>query len=418
MNNDRHQVYLNFVNVLLACDESEIESHLQHQTHLVDTGLLQTLSEVTEFLTWGRDEKAADRLRHIGDRILKLLGDDNADGDWTMVSPTKDEGDRLVQKGAQQYQASQFRQALKSWQQALSIYQAIGDAAAEAQVLSNMGIALKSLGQYQQAIEHYQQSVAIRREGGDRHLFSANVQDNRNDRTVWVEHHVEGEFHQGMRLAIEHFHKQLKLAHSIGDRLVEAKSLHNLGKAHGSLGQPQKALDYHQQSIAIQRLIGDRRGELESLELLGKACEALERPQDAIVYYQQQLALAQDRDHPQAVSSAYMGWGNAAFSLKDYPQALDCYERGRAIAQAQNNDADVSMYLSGLGKTHHALADYDQAVNFYEQSLVLKRKIGDRFGEAVVLDNISKAYSALKDYQKAMQYHQKSLAIKRVIGYE
>lgn len=415
MNDDRHQVYLNFVNVLLACDESEIESHLRHQTHLIDTGLLQTLSEVTEFLTWGRDRTAADRLRHVSDRILKLLGDENADGDLTVLPLTKDEGDRLVQQGAKQYQASQFRQALKSWQQALSIYQAIGDAAAEAQVLSNMGVALKSLGQYQQAIEHYQQSVAIRREGGDRRLFSSNTQDNRS---VWVEHHVEGEFHQGMRLAIEHFHKQLKLAHSIGDRLVEAKSLYNLGKAHEALGQPQKALDYHQQSIAIQRLIGDRQGELESLELLGKACEALDRSQDAIAYYQQQLTLARDCGNPAAVSSAYRGWGNAAFNLQDYAQTLDCYQQGLAIAQAQNNDAEVSMYLSGLGKAHHALADYDQAVNFYEQSLTIKQKIGDRFGEAVVLDNLSKAYSALKDYQNAMQYHQKSLAIKRAIGYE
>jgi tetratricopeptide (TPR) repeat protein len=418
MNDDRHQVYLSFVNALLACDESEVELRLQERVDLWDAGLLQTLSEVAEFLTWGGDEKATLRLRNIAERIVSHLETADSAATVCLPSPSKQEGDRLVKQGAQQYQASQFREALKSWQQALAIYQAIGDSVGEARVLSNMGVALKSLGEYQQAIEHYQQSVAIRREGGDIARLAPKSAASADDRALLVEHHVQGEFHQAMQLAIEHFQKQLKLAQSIGDRLVEAKSLHNLGKAYGELGQTALAIEYHQHSLTIKRLIGDRVGELESLALLGKACETLNQPVEAIAYYRQHLDLAQAQNHREALPIALTGWGNAAFILGDYQQTARCYQRGLAIAREKEDFGEVSAYLSGLGNAYHALADYKQAVEYYHQSLTIKQEIGDRFGEAVVLENISKAYSALKDYHKAMQYHQKALAIKREMGYE
>ncbi|WP_211517543.1 tetratricopeptide repeat protein, partial [Geitlerinema sp. PCC 9228] len=46
-----------------------------------------------------------------------------------------------------------------------------------------------------------------------------------------------------------------------GDRSGEAKSLNNLGLAYQSLGQYQRAIEYHQQSLAIKQEIGDRSGE-------------------------------------------------------------------------------------------------------------------------------------------------------------
>ncbi|MEC4852490.1 MAG: tetratricopeptide repeat protein, partial [Jaaginema sp. PMC 1079.18] len=323
MNDDRQQVYLNFVNTLLVCPEDEIESRLQANLSVVNVGLLQTLTEVTEFLTWGGDRKAAQRLRWVSERILGLVQEHRSENDLA-VSP--EEAQRLVTQGTHQYQASQFREALQSWQQALSIYQIIGDSAGEARVLNNMGIALKSLGQYQQAIENYQQSVAIRREGGDRPWLE--IRAKHSDTQGWVEHHVRGEFHQGMQLAIEHFRKQQKLANSIGDRLVEAKAWHNLGKAHNSLEQPAKALEYHQKALAIQRSIGDRTGEFASLELLAQTCETLQTFSEAIAYYQQYLDLAQQQNHNQALSNAWSGLGHGTFALANYPQALQYYQQG------------------------------------------------------------------------------------------
>ena len=120
----------------------------------------------------------------------------------------KTEADKLFEQGKQQYQRSQYKDAIQSWEQALAIYQELKDRNGEANSLNNLGNAYNSLGQYAKAIEFFQQSLAIFRE--------------------------------------------------IGDRNDEANSLNNLGDAYRNLGQYPKAIEFYQLSLAIQREIGDR----------------------------------------------------------------------------------------------------------------------------------------------------------------
>jgi tetratricopeptide (TPR) repeat protein len=73
------------------------------------------------------------------------------------------EGDRLRQQGIQQYQTSQLRAALNSYQQALQIYRTIKNRYGESGALSSLGLAYRALGDYAKAIEYAQQQLAIDR---------------------------------------------------------------------------------------------------------------------------------------------------------------------------------------------------------------------------------------------------------------
>jgi tetratricopeptide (TPR) repeat protein len=75
-------------------------------------------------------------------------------------SPQKVEAERLLNLGIVHYQKSRFREALASWQQALTLFQEIGNRHGEASSLGNLGLAYQSLGQYQLAIDYHQQSLA------------------------------------------------------------------------------------------------------------------------------------------------------------------------------------------------------------------------------------------------------------------
>lgn len=81
----------------------------------------------------------------------------------------KAEADRLFDQGTHQYNNSQFRAALQSWQQALTRYREIRDRKGEGYSLGNLGNAYTYLGEYQKAIDYYQQSLAIFQKIGDRH---------------------------------------------------------------------------------------------------------------------------------------------------------------------------------------------------------------------------------------------------------
>ncbi len=156
-------------------------------------------------------------------------------------SDKKEEADRLLQQGIQQFDISQYREALQSWQKALEIYRDIGDRNGEANSLNNLGNVYQSLGEYPKAIDFYQQSLAIFQE--------------------------------------------------IGDRNGEAKSLNNLGNVYQSLGEYPKAIDFYQQSLAIFQEIGDREREGLALSNLGYLYEQQEQPELAIVFYKQSVII-------------------------------------------------------------------------------------------------------------------------------
>jgi tetratricopeptide (TPR) repeat protein len=89
-----------------------------------------------------------DWLSNIAGRLLGAYGKSST------TTPSKTEADRFLELGNQQYRKSQFRAALQSWQQALTLYREIGDRLGEGNSLGNLGNAYDSLGQYQQAIDY------------------------------------------------------------------------------------------------------------------------------------------------------------------------------------------------------------------------------------------------------------------------
>lgn len=71
------------------------------------------------------------------------------------------EADRLLQQAFEQYQASQFPEAVRFLEQALAIYRDIGNRAGEATALSNLGTLSELLGDYSTALNYSQQSLVV-----------------------------------------------------------------------------------------------------------------------------------------------------------------------------------------------------------------------------------------------------------------
>lgn len=82
----------------------------------------------------------------------------------TPTSQTQEvEAKQLLQEGVTQFNRGQVQAALEKFQQALAIYQEIGDRTNIAVSLNNIGEAYRQLGQYSQALESYKQALRIRR---------------------------------------------------------------------------------------------------------------------------------------------------------------------------------------------------------------------------------------------------------------
>ena len=326
----------------------------------------------------------------------------------------KAEADRLLQQGREQFQVSQFRAAIDSWQQALQYYRAIGVREAfpqesrqgEAKSLHNLGSAYQNLSQYKKAIALYQKSLAIDRKIGNRQGETISLGN------LGSIYHALSQYQQ----AIAFYQQSLAIQREIGDRAGEASSLGNLGRAYCILSQYHQSLKFYQQSLAIQREIGNRAGEARSLGGLGSACYSLSQYQKAIALFQQSLTIQREIGDRAGEATSLNGLGNAYHFLGQYQQATVFYQQSLAIQREIGSRAGEAKSLDSLGRVYHALGQYQQAIALYQQSLVIWHEIGDRAGEASSLDSLGSTYQALGQYQKAIEFFQRSLAIQREIG--
>ena len=110
-----------------------------------------------------------------------------------------------------------------------------------------------------------------------------------------------------------------------------------MGDAYLSLGEYERAIDFHQRSLAIAREIGDRQGEGVSLGSLG------------IAY----------------------------FSLSEYERAIDFLQQGLTLAQSIGNRSAAGNLFNNLGRIFAELGQPELAIVFLKTSADIREEIRD-----------------------------------------
>ena len=332
MNSERQQAYLNLINQQLNSPRGEEAEVLKTHPELLDDGLVAAMLEEADNLRKFGQLNNADRLMNFAGR---LLGRNNK----SLVAVTrKAEANRLLEKGYQQDNISQIREALQSWEQALTIYREIGYRQGEANSLGNLGSAYYSLGQFQRAIEFNQQSLEISRE--------------------------------------------------IGYRQGEAIFLGNLGSAYYSLGQFQRAIAFHEQSLEISREIGYRQGKADSLGSLGNDYFCLGQYQRGIEFNQQYLEISREIGNRVGEANSLGNLGSAYYSLGQYQRAIEFNQQYLEISREIEYRQGEAASLDSLGNAYSSLRQFHRAIKFYQLSLEISREIEDRLGESIALNNL------------------------------
>ncbi|CAD0225969.1 CHAT domain-containing protein [Planktothrix agardhii] len=335
MNSEPQPAYLNLINQLLTCPIGEEQEILKTHPELLDDGLVAAMLEKADNL---REQGELNNANWLKD-FAGILG--KVDGDFLAGIALTTEADRLLKQGIQQHKISQFREALQSWEQALTIYREIGNRQGEANSFGNLGLAYHSLGQYQRAINFHQQYLEISRE--------------------------------------------------IGNRQGEANSFGNLGLAYDSLGQYQRAINFHQQYLEISREIGNRQGEAASLGNLGLAYYSLGQYQNAIKFHQQSLKIAREIGNRQGEAASLGNLGSDYYSLGQYQTAINLHQQSLEIEREIGNRQGEANSLGNLGNAYDSLGQYQKAINFHQQHLEMAREIGYRLGKSIALNNLGNA---------------------------
>ncbi len=259
---------------------------------------------------------------------------------WALAQATdtrKAEADKLLQQGKEQIQTSQFKAAWQTLQQALSIYQDIGNRWGEASTLHW----LARISWYQQGIDFLQKSVSIS------HDIGYHAQEAESLNLLGYFYLLLGQYQR----TIELNQQSLIIARRIGDREKEALALGDMGLAYFHLGYYQQAIKLAQQGLAIVREIGNRRYETYFLNDLGSTYQALGQYQKAIEFHQQAVALGQNIGERKWEGVALNNLGSAYQSLGDYAKAIEYQQQSLAIAREVIDPDGELKALNNLGLT-------------------------------------------------------------------
>jgi tetratricopeptide (TPR) repeat protein len=204
-------------------------------------------------------------------------------------------------------------------------------------------------------------------------------------------------------------HQCLITYQAIHDRQGEAGSLTNLGLAYCSLGEYERAINYHEKSLAIQREIKNCQGEAIILENLAIAYCSLGEYQQAIALHQQSLAICGEIKDPHGEATSLRNLGNIYLCLAQYEQGIYFHEKSLAISQKIEDPLGEAISLGGLGTAYLSLGKFELAIYYHKESLGISQKIKNRQGEAISLGGLGTAYLSLGKFELAIRLFERSL---------
>ncbi|MGC4980428.1 BTAD domain-containing putative transcriptional regulator [Streptomyces sp. DT193] len=171
----------------------------------------------------------------------RLLGDEAA------------EAYALGDLGGLHFMTGRVGEALTLNDEALAIWSRLGVRSCQRRALNNRGMLLESLGRHAESGEALLQSLRFSRELGDPHMEA-----------ITYSHLGNLYEHTDPRAAIDHHKRSLAIGDAVQDVIIRHSAHCNIGYAHLTLGEPAAAVPHFEESLRILGGHGDWHGESQT----------------------------------------------------------------------------------------------------------------------------------------------------------
>ena len=183
-----------------------------------------------------------------------------------------------------------------------------------------------------------------------------------------------------------------------------------------SLGEYQKAKEYHEKALAIKIEIGDKKGEGTSYGNLGAVFCWLGEYQKAKQYHEKALAVKIEIGDKAGEGTSYENLGVAFSSLGIYRKAHEYHEKALAIAIEIGDKKLEGRSYANIGLVFDSLGSHEKAKIYFKKSLVISKEIGDRYAEKAANQGLGDVFRSLGKYDAAEKYLEKARLISSDTG--
>ena len=316
-------------------------------------------------------------------------------------------------------------------QEAVALWQSIGDRPREIEALNQIGAIHRSRGKAVFAVALYGRALALARECGDRRgeaqawnnlgaahhqlgQYPVAIQDLQQARQIWEELDDPDELantlyaigvlqYDGDELgaALESFNRALDLRRELHQESGQALLLNGIATIHREQGEGDKALEMYRRALALSRSVKDRSDEANVLQNMASIYLRRGELQEALELYTAALEIHRYLGNPASEGRVLSYLGATALYLGDREQALDHYTRALQIQRELGNEVWEGYTLRDIGWVYDLRGEPRVALEHYTLANEMGLKLKDPRLQALASQGMGRAQRALGAPQEA-----------------
>ncbi|TAE58240.1 MAG: CHAT domain-containing protein [Nostocales cyanobacterium] len=221
---------------------------------------------------------------------------------------------------------------------------------------------------------------------------------------------------ESLTQAITKFSQASQLYQQIGEVRSQAAATGYIGYIYSLLGEPLKAIKFHQQTLQLRITAKDKKGQAITLNHLGSIYDQLGEKQKALDFYYQTLPLRREIEDKKGEAITLNNIGLIYDFLGEKQRALSIYNEVLPIRKAVADTRGEAITLNNIGNIYDDLGDKEKALELYNQALPIYRSLGDKNREATTINNIGSIYNFQQDHEKALTYYNEALSLRKLVG--
>ena len=304
------------------------------------------------------------------------------------------------------YRLGQYNQAIKCFEEAMTIYIKTGKEKNITACLNSIGLAYKSLGQYNQAIYSYKKALSTERKIGKKKLICSNLYNIGNAFASWNKYDK----------AIEYYKESLTISQALEDKVLMNYILNNIRIVYGKLDQYDQAIIYYKKVLVENREQGNKKNIAILLNSIGLIYHAMEQYTKELNYFKDALAVYQNLEDEENIAKNSRRIKSIYRLLKQPNEAINYFKYLLDKELKRGNKKNVVVLLTNIGMVYKDNDQHELAIKYFNDALMNYLKLDREADIADVYTNIGLVYKNWGRYEEGLESFKQALSINRKLN--
>jgi CHAT domain-containing protein/Tfp pilus assembly protein PilF len=296
--------------------------------------------------------------------------------------------------------------AVDYYQQALDIYNSIGDERGEGEILGGLGFIYFNSKNFEKALYYYKKALIARVRVDDKQLTGNSLN---SIGAIYL--NFLPDYEQSL-----HFLDSAEIVRTeIGDMVNLGRTIQAKASAYDKMNMSDKALLDFRKALEINQVVGDQSRVAEAFMHIGIILNNTAKYSEALDNLDRAFKIYSDLENKPGICEVLTHTGFVYSNLGDYNSAIEKLTAAFKISKEEDDNSGLAGAYNNLGIVFKSAGRLEKAKEYFDNSLRIYEQLVDQLNVISVLSNLGTVYFALNDFSKAADYHKRGLDLSRSI---